>query len=49
MPKTPSAAARDLALLESLWREPIERYTLPNGLTVVLRRDTAAPVGSVQV
>lgn len=40
---------RDLALLESLWREPVERYTLPNGLTVLLRPDTAAPVASVQV
>lgn len=40
---------RDLQLLESLWREPIERYVLPNGLTVLLKRDTAAPVASVQV
>jgi zinc protease len=49
MPKTASALPRDLALLNDLWREPIERYTLPNGLTVLLRRDTAAPVSSVQV
>ncbi|WP_091061135.1 pitrilysin family protein [Opitutus sp. GAS368] len=44
-----SARPRDLALLESLWREPVERYTLLNGLTVLLRHDTAAPVSSVQV
>jgi zinc protease len=49
MPKKTSAAPRDRALLESLWREPVERYTLPNGLTVLLRPDTAAPVASVQV
>ncbi len=49
MPKSSSASARDLNLLENLWREPIERYVLPNGLTVLLKRDTAAPVSSVQV
>ena len=49
MPKKTSARSRDLALLETLWAEPVERYTLPNGLTVLLRRDTAAPVCSVQV
>src|SRR5258708_6565972 len=49
MPKKMSARPRDLALLESLWREPVERYTLPNGLIVLLRQDTAAPVSSVQV
>jgi zinc protease len=49
MPKLSSARPRDLALLESLWRESIERYTLPNGLTVLLKPDAAAPVSSVQV
>jgi len=49
MPKTKPARPRDLALLESLWCEPVERYSLPNGLTVLLRHDTAAPVSSVQV
>jgi len=49
MPKKSSATARDLSLLEGLWREPIERYTLPNGVTVLLKQDTAAPVASVQV
>ena len=49
MSQKSSSPSRDLALLESLWREPIERYTLPNGLTVLLRKDTAAPVCSVQV
>jgi zinc protease len=41
--------ARDRQLLESLWREPLERYTLANGLTVLLKRDSSAPVASVQV
>ncbi len=49
MPKPPSARSRDLSLLNRLWREAIERYTLPNGLTVLLKPDTAAPVSSVQV
>ncbi len=49
MPPKSSVPSRDLALLESLWRESIERYTLPNGLTVLLKPDTAAPVSSVQV
>jgi len=49
MPKSSSVPAQDLALLESLWRESIERYTLPNGLTVLLKPDSAAPVSSVQV
>lgn len=48
MPKT-APRSRDRALLETLWREPVERYTLPNGLTVLLKHDTAAPVCSVQV
>src|SRR6185369_2293144 len=37
------------ALLETLWREPIERYSLANGLTVLLRPDAAAALASVQV
>ncbi|MBI3884875.1 MAG: insulinase family protein [Opitutae bacterium] len=49
MAKKNPFASRDLALLEALWREPVDRYTLPNGLTVLLRHDTAAPVSSVQV
>jgi len=49
MPKKSSVPSRDLVLLESLWRESLERYTLPNGLTVLLKPDTAAPVSSVQV
>ncbi|MDP2139017.1 MAG: pitrilysin family protein [Candidatus Didemnitutus sp.] len=49
MSQSPSSRTRDLQLLENLWREDIERYTLPNGLTVLLKRDSAAPVSSVQV
>ena len=50
MPKPTSAHSRDLVLLENLWRESDRlRYTLPNGLTVLLQRDAAAPVSSVQV
>ena len=49
MAKKPSVPSRDLALLEKLWREPVERYVLPNGVTVLLKRDTSSPVCSVQV
>ena len=49
MSKKLPARSRDLVLLEKLWREPIERYILPNGLTVLLKRDASAPVSSVQV
>jgi zinc protease len=49
MAKPASVRTRDFALLESLWREPAERYTLSNGLTVLLKKDSAAPVASVQV
>ncbi len=49
MPKSSSVPSRDLALLERLWRDSLERYTLPNGLTVLLKPDSAAPVSSVQV
>ncbi|MBP6865161.1 MAG: insulinase family protein [Candidatus Didemnitutus sp.] len=45
----PSASSRDLNLLRSLWNEHIDRYVLPNGTTVLLKRDDAAPVASVQV
>ncbi len=48
MPKTPSAAA-DLRLLDSFWREPVERTVLANGLTLILKRDTSAALASVQV
>ncbi len=49
MAKPTSVRSRDRALLENLWREPIERYALGNGLSVLLKRDASAPVASVQV
>src|ERR1700751_1835807 len=49
MAKASSVRSRDQALLERLWHEPIEHYTLPNGLTVLLKPDRASPVASVQV
>jgi zinc protease len=48
MPKK-TAASDDLALLDSFWREPVERMILPNGLTLILKRDTSAALASVQV
>lgn len=47
--KNRSVRGGDRALLESLWQDRVERYTLPNGLTVLLKRDPSAPVCSVQV
>src|SRR6201746_720709 len=49
MPKKTSVRSSDLTLLEKLWSEPVERYTLPNGLTILLKHDGSAPVSSVQV
>lgn len=39
----------DLRLLDAFWREPVERTVLPNGLTLILKRDTSAALASVQV
>lgn len=35
-------------LLDALWREPVERTVLPNGLTVILKPDHSAALASVQ-
>ena len=48
MPK-PTSTATDFRLLDTFWREPVERTVLPNGLTVLLKPDHSAPVASVQV
>jgi len=48
MPK-PTSLAADFRLLDTFWREPVERTVLPNGLTVLLKPDQSAPVASVQV
>lgn len=47
MPK--AAASSDLKLLERFWNEPIERTILPNGLTLLVKRDASAALASVQV
>src|SRR4051812_8231211 len=43
------SASPDLRLLDAFWREPVERIVLPNGLTLILKRDTSAALASVQV
>ena len=48
MPKSYSAYA-DLRLLDAFWREPVERVVLPNGLTLIMKRDPSAALASVQV
>jgi zinc protease len=48
MPKQNTSAA-DFRMLDTFWREPVERVVLPNGLTVLLKPDHSAPVASVQV
>src|SRR3954470_3545209 len=48
MPKSYSASA-DLRLLDAFWREPVERSVLPNGLTLIIKRDASAALASVQV
>ncbi|MBW8782147.1 MAG: insulinase family protein [Verrucomicrobia bacterium] len=49
MSKPAASFAADLKLLESFWCRPAERMVLPNGLTLLVQRDAAAPVASVQV
>jgi zinc protease len=44
-----SSAARDRSLLQNLWRDPVARHVLPNGLTVLLKPDRSAALSSVQV
>ena len=39
----------DLRLLESLWRQPVMRTVLANGVTLLVQASPAAPVASVQV
>ncbi len=39
----------DFKLLEAFWNEEVLRKTLPNGLTLLVKRDDSAPVASVQV
>ena len=38
-----------ITLLETFWKQPPERTVLANGLTLLVQRDTSAPVASVQV
>jgi hypothetical protein len=48
MPKS-SPAFPDLKLLDPFWNEPVERTVLPNGLTLIVKRDTAAALASATV
>jgi len=48
VPRPPSVSA-DLRLLDPLWREPVSREVLPNGLTLILKPDRSAALASVQV
>jgi zinc protease len=43
------SARADLRLLETFWRQPVERAVLPNGLTLLVQSSRAAPVAAVQV
>lgn len=49
MPDRPHASARDFALLQPLWSQPVERTVLPNGLTLLLKPDHSSALCSVQV
>ncbi len=48
MPKSLPAFA-DLKLLDPFWNEAVDRTVLPNGLTLIVKRDSAAALASVQV
>lgn len=49
MPGKTTSSAADLRLLDAFWREPVQRTLLPNGTTVLLKRDTSAALASIQV
>lgn len=49
MAKSSSLTAGDLALVRPFWEEPVSREVLPNGATLIVRRDASAPLASVQV
>ncbi len=49
MPKRTFSNARVARLVEPLLREPVDRFVLPNGLTVIVRPDHSSQVVSVQV
>ena len=49
MPKRTFSNASAARLVEPLLREPVERFALPNGLTVLVRPDHSSQVVSVQV
>lgn len=49
MAQTIPPFASDLRLLETFWENPPVRTVLANGLTLLVQRDTSAPVASVQV
>jgi zinc protease len=44
-----SPRAADFHLLDTFWREPVERHVLPNGLTLIVKPDHSAELASVQV
>jgi zinc protease len=46
---TKTSAHDDFHLLERFWREPVARTVLPNGLTLLVKRDASAALASVQV
>lgn len=48
MSKKPKSTV-DFSLLEPFWNEPVERVVLPNGLTLILKPDSASAIASVQV
>lgn len=48
MPKSTTPRS-DRSLLDGFWKEPIDRTVLPNGLTLIVKRDSSAALASVQV
>lgn len=49
MASSHSSSAADFRLLETFWREPVDRTVLPNGLTLIIKPDRSAALASVQV
>ncbi len=46
---TTNTSGVEFRLLDRFWTEPVERTILPNGLTLLVKRDPSAALASVQV
>lgn len=49
MSKSPLSKRSDSNLLDAFWKEHVDRWVLPNGLTLIVKSDRSAALASVQI